>query len=349
MASISNKFKDAFYKFISGKSLGKSKQLVPHRMQSYAEPILGDIEGAIDGMRTYAEKRPMVHGGIGALTGAGIGAATGKELTPAEKKKNRETMKWWKGLSPAQRMSQKNQNKFKKDYIRSRSERAASGALLGGVGTYLTSSALLPFVAHTESKKLVDLVNSSVYKSTDGKMNMSPIARKDFFTRAKDTILNDPTEIMSRPTMPMLSRRPVDKARAYESLMKDLEFESKSSFGLKMPDLVGETTALQEHYLDKFVKGWNRGSVSGIETVLTRLRGEGINTAKEFAKKYHPDRNKNVPKDIKENFGKILEALKGGAAGVSEIDMIAQGMKGESSARISKANAMINKYKGKKF
>jgi DnaJ-class molecular chaperone len=44
------------------------------------------------------------------------------------------------------------------------------------------------------------------------------------------------------------------------------------------------------------------------------LKAEGISNEKDFARKYHPDLNKNAPQEIKNNFSQIHSALKSGDA-----------------------------------
>jgi hypothetical protein len=52
-----------------------------------------------------------------------------------------------------------------------------------------------------------------------------------------------------------------------------------------------------------------------LSPILSRLKGEGIKDAKQFAKKYHPDINPNTPEDVKKHFGPLHAAIKNNWSG----------------------------------
>jgi hypothetical protein len=342
MASI----KDKLSGFIKGFSKAKGRAIVPYSFSNIADPVIDGIDSAMRGADAVAKFRPLAHSAIGAGVGGGVGAATGETLTPAQKKKNAETKKWWGRLSSKDKRKAENIKRFEKDYTRTRTERAISGALIGGSGAYYASSVLTPMKVQKDINHMVNIVNSTPHKNTEGVMAMTSRAQKAFFERARDVILNDSDTIRRTDFFGNVSKEPIDKAKSLESLLEGLARREKS--GLDFP-LGPDDRSLHDHYINKFVQSWNKTSRPGIDNVLSRLRSEGISNAREFAKKYHPDTNKSAPKDIKENFGDILEALRGGNTGMSPMDLLVQGIKRESSAKADEANTIIRKYQGRKF
>lgn len=114
-----------------------------------------------------------------------------------------------------------------------------------------------------------------------------PVVGEDFFGRAK-----------------VLDKKEV--ANSIKNLSEDFDLHMSpfnNSQNIASHVLRGFSGAAKRH----------KGQVGvSVQNIVSNLKSQGITNHKDFAKKYHPDINKNVPLHIKNNYDKILETLKGG-------------------------------------
>jgi len=199
---------------------------------------------------------------------------------------------------------------------------AITGANIGlGVGALLQLAIMKPLMQRAE--KVDDVLNRRVinYK---GNINIPPEAKADIFEKAHHLIINDTDPVVING----VAKMPKD---IYKSVLKNVKIEAardrinKRGFGfnINFPTADRHAEAYENIFINRFQKAFKGTDAgSGVSHLVKKLSDEGIKSHKEFAAKYHPDINKNIPKEIKENFGQILQALRKNHTGdITDVSM----------------------------
>lgn len=318
---------------------------------------LPDAEHLAASVHRELNVKPIHDGLVGAAVG-GVGGAllpvkAPATLTKEQEQKRRETLDWWHSLSFEEKQIPRNIKKFHDNYQTTASEERLQRASAGMIGLGIGAGLLGKYLRGRRINRISDTLNSALphimVEAAPGAFGFGPAAKRNMFERGKGIILKETSPVFVEgdglagtffPRDPSL----IPRERAYKDLMKRLHEEGdttsilpRTSFErFESPDRVAGRK-LEQEFLGRANQAIKQLGSEEVSSIITRLKGEGITDVKKFVRAYHPDRNKNVPREIISNFGEIVSRLRGD----DELGDLVRRSVSESNSRIDPVNSML--------
>lgn len=243
---------------------------------------------------------------------------------------------------------------------------AIVGGVIGGFGGATLGATIRSGLAARRAQAAARGYNESSQrvfaKTPSGRYATSPHVEEHLFSdpSVRKRVLDDSFRVIKSDGSQSFAGRqtPVsfysasEKEKALEELVNSAK---RSQVGLNfnmdrfMDGFMGIRNAkpqIKNKVYEELVKQMERGSASGqVSSLIQNLRSEGVTGSKEFVKRYHPDKNTNAPKAIKDNFSAILDHLRHQEKGHSTAENVFSGFLEKQKEHIRNANQHIRGLK----